>query len=449
MSLKQPVFSVYPRWRPLLSTESSTAEIQRSISQHGNNHAISLSPPPITNRPQTWKSASSFSTVFNPEDSNQAVFNVVVAPALSHVMAGATCNFFAYGHSGSGKTHTIIGYNDKDEAQLGLCLSAAKQLFQALQELDQESAQEGLVVAVRLYELRGKYAFDLLNRGNRCHVREADGKTHIRGETEMLEDGKVRVRPIVARPCRSFEELRDTVREGLGLRETGSSTIHDESSRTHAVIELEIASDALLSARDAVIERESELVPVGKRATDIYIEEHQASFTWHSDGTYIMNPNRPLNQTRIDAAEAEKREYEGRLKDAESAVADCFTTSKHSFLGGRFVFVDLAGSEYLDRANGAASNAPSQTPQERKQGKEINTDLFALKEVIRARASGQARIPYRSSPLTMVLRNLFQATGEGYSAMILTVSPSQSQFAATVNTLKYGNLVGSAGQSKP
>jgi hypothetical protein len=48
----------------------------------------------------------------------------------------------------------------------------------------------------------------------------------------------------------------------------------------------------------------------------------------------------------------------------------------------------------------------------------------------------------------MVLRQHFQASSDTDSAMILTISPSAGQFAATMNTLKYGNLVGVAGDKK-
>ena len=241
-----------------------------------------------------------------------------------------------------------------------------------------------------------------------------------------------------------IEELREAVLAGLEKRKTGSSSIHDESSRTHAILELEVINKAFLEARDAVIERESELVPVGKRATDIYLEEHQKSLIKTADGGYMMNPEQPLNQERIDAAEAEKKEYENRLKLAEDAAAECFNARRHRCLGGKFVFVDLAGSEYFDQGTATSGVRPKQTPQEQRQGRQINTDLFALKEVIRARALNKARIPFRSSPLTMVLRSHFSVTS-GQSAMILTVSPSDAQFAATMNTLKYGSLVGEAG----
>lgn len=438
-------FNVYVRWRPLSPNESSTSEFQRDITQHGTSKSILISSQAKGERSRTWKSGHSFTHVFPGSAINKDVYEGVAAPTLEKVLQGAACNFFAYGHSGSGKTHTIIGYDYEAEQHLGLCLSAAHDLFRSLAEITRGSDdKEELGVAVRLYEMRGKSAYDLYSSGRECHVREgADGRTHGRGQTEMLDGGKVRVRPIAAIPCWSFEELRSAVLAGLEKRKTGASSVHEESSRTHAILELEIVNKALLEAREVVIERESELVPVGKRATDVYLEEQMFSLIRTPEGGWAQNPERPLNQLRIGAVEAEKKEYETRLEQAESVVANCFKNSKHACLGGKFVFVDLAGSEYLHSSSSGAR--PKQTPEERRQGRQINSDLFALKEVIRAKALCQKRIPFRSSPLTMVLRSYFDATKGGQSAMILTVSPSKTQFSATMNTLKYGNLVGEAG----
>jgi hypothetical protein len=48
--------------------------------------------------------------------------------------------------------------------------------------------------------------------------------------------------------------------------------------------------------------------------------------------------------------------------------------------------------------------------------------------------------------MTMVLREHFATGGDdGVSAMILTTSPSSEQYNATIDTLKYGNLIGMAG----
>jgi hypothetical protein len=306
--------------------------------------------------------------------------------------------------------------------------------------------RDQLGIGIRMYELRKNNAFDLLNDRCECFVREgSDGRVYIRGETEMLEDGKVRVRPIVTKACWSFEDLRRELQVGLKLRATGASSVHDQSSRSHAVLELEIVTKALLAARDAVIERKSELVPVGKHATDVYLEEQSQVYIRNADGKFEVNPDYQVDQARIDVAEAKKVEFESYLQKAEEHEAQIFAdiVARHACIGGKLVFVDLAGAEFYDQKAGVG---PKQTPQEKQQGMQINTDLLALKEVIRARAMNAARIPFRSSPLTMVLREHFQVSIDSHSAMILTVSPATGQFAATMNTLKYGNLVGVASE---
>ncbi|KAL4993519.1 P-loop containing nucleoside triphosphate hydrolase protein [Aspergillus recurvatus] len=473
-------FDVFARWRPV--PVPAEAEITRTHSPSSEEDAgatcvsTSLTPPPhLSKTIRPWKSGAIFTHIFEAREdiNNRAVFDAVVAPVLPRVMAGETANFLAYGHSGSGKSHTMIGYDFQHEEQFGLCLAAGREVFQSFSTLSEGGDELGL--GISMYELRGNTAFDLLNRAGQsqsqsqgkvpCHIREgADGQTHIRGKTETFADGRVRVRPITQKPCWTFDELRSTLLSGLELRATGASTIHDQSSRTHAVLELEIITKTLLHARDAVIERQSELVPVAKRATDVYLEENTKAFIQDKDGKYVPNPEYSINQERIDEAEARKAEFEIAVKRAEEGVDAVFASCGYGCLGGKLVFVDLAGSEYYHDKSMSTPASPAarvtQTPQEQREGRQINTDLLALKEVIRARALGQARIPYRSSPLTMVLRGHFEsgdssssstskgskvrnkASSESYTAMILTVSPAATQFAATMNTLKYGNLVG-------
>ncbi|CAO2649692.1 Nn.00g009840.m01.CDS01 [Neocucurbitaria sp. VM-36] len=160
-------FQVFVRWRPLPISDSTTSKLQHETTKQDSKVSISISPQSNSGRPETWKSGAAFTHVFEETDDNRDVFEKVVAPFLPHVLNGATCNFFAYGHSGSGKTHTIIGYDYEDESRLGLCLAAARDIFQSLDainkknidsNIDGTSEDEELSLAIRLYEVRGKCA---------------------------------------------------------------------------------------------------------------------------------------------------------------------------------------------------------------------------------------------------------------------------------------------------
>lgn len=91
-------------------------------------------------------------------------------------------------------------------------------------------------------------------------------------------------------------------------------------------------------------------------------------------------------------------------------------------------FVDLAGSERgADRAETDRKT--------RLEGAEINRSLLALKECIRALDS--AHTPFRTSKLTLVLRDAIAGAEAVRTAMIATVSPSSACFEHTLNTLRY------------
>lgn len=50
-----------------------------------------------------------FDRAFGPESKQADVYQVVVAPLINEVVAGYNCTVFAYGQTGTGKTHTMIG----------------------------------------------------------------------------------------------------------------------------------------------------------------------------------------------------------------------------------------------------------------------------------------------------------------------------------------------------
>lgn len=102
---------------------------------------------------------------------------------------------------------------------------------------------------------------------------------------------------------------------------------------------------------------------------------------------------------------------------------------------GRLTFIDLAGSE-----RGADTNKASRIT--RLEGADINTSLLALKEVIRALATGDSmtHIPFRGSKLTQVLKESFVGKSSR-TVMVACVAPNMTNCDHTVNTLRYADRV--------
>lgn len=50
-----------------------------------------------------------FDRAFGPDSKQSEVYHVVVAPLINEVLAGYNCTVFAYGQTGTGKTHTMVG----------------------------------------------------------------------------------------------------------------------------------------------------------------------------------------------------------------------------------------------------------------------------------------------------------------------------------------------------
>ncbi|KAL2522619.1 P-loop containing nucleoside triphosphate hydrolase superfamily protein [Forsythia ovata] len=121
------------------------------------------------------------------------------------------------------------------------------------------------------------------------------------------------------------------------------------------------------------------------------------------------------------------------------AVLEISVTRKHrrkysnQVIRGKLALVDLAGSERASETNNAG--------QKLRDGANINRSLLALANCINAlgkqQKKGLAYVPYRNSKLTRILKD--GLSGNSQTIMIATVSPADSQYHHTVNTLKYAD----------
>lgn len=95
---------------------------------------------------------------------------------------------------------------------------------------------------------------------------------------------------------------------------------------------------------------------------------------------------------------------------------------------GLLTLIDCAGSE-------RSHDSLYHSAERQKESAEINASLYALKECIRARASKNARIPFRSSNLTRILKESFERDGARL-CVIACVAPNATDTEHTMETLK-------------
>eukprot|EP01083_Nonionella_stella_P080076 219842_1 len=93
----------------------------------------------------------------------------------------------------------------------------------------------------------------------------------------------------------------------------------------------------------------------------------------------------------------------------------------------RLNLVDLAGSERQSRTNANGDRL--------QEAKYINKSLSTLALVVSAVAASRAFIPFRDSPLTMILKD--SIGGNALTFMIANISPAASDIKETVSTLRF------------
>lgn len=96
---------------------------------------------------------------------------------------------------------------------------------------------------------------------------------------------------------------------------------------------------------------------------------------------------------------------------------------------GKLTLVDLAGSERLDKSGAVGDNM--------KEAQSINKSLSALGDVIQALTAGQAHIPYRNHPLTMLMSD--SIGGNSKTLMFVNTSPADYNVTESNNSLSFAS----------
>jgi len=167
-----------------------------------------------------------FDGAFGEATTNRTLYAGSVAPLVSHLFAGRIATCFAYGATGAGKTHTMLG----SPQEHGIYSLAANSIFERM-EASNGAGGEGLVLRVSAFEIYGGKVFDLLHARKLCPVREDSKKrVHVVGLTQ--------------RHCHDIDHYASLLAASHDARQTAATMANGVSSRSHAVLQLALCRRA-------------------------------------------------------------------------------------------------------------------------------------------------------------------------------------------------------------
>ncbi|KAM0017449.1 putative plus-end-directed kinesin ATPase [Helianthus debilis subsp. tardiflorus] len=153
-----------------------------------------------------------FDAVLNEEVSNDEVYHETVEPIVPIIFQRTKATCFAYGQTGSGKTFTMKP----------LPLKASRDI---LRLVNHTYRSQGFQLYFSFFEIYGGKLYDLLNDRKKLCMRE-DGSKQVC--IVGLQEYKVS----------DVETIKELIERGNATRSTGTTGANEESSRSHAILQL-------------------------------------------------------------------------------------------------------------------------------------------------------------------------------------------------------------------
>ena len=344
-----------------------------------SSHASAVSggkPGATTGAAHAASKTYTFDGVFGPDATQADVYAHAIEPIVAETLEGFNCTVFAYGQTGTGKTHTMEGDDaSSDDSRLGSCDDVAetagivpRALRQIFRHLETQSETEYSVRCTFL-ELYNEEITDLLSSGVESNKSESESKSESSETTiesasakkthRLMEDGRggVSVEGLTEVEVSCFAEALALARAGRARRKKAATKCNAHSSRSHSVF---------------------------------------------SVATRSRQPSRVAGEEGEDLIKL-----------------------------GKLNLVDLAGSENVGKSGVAERGA---TARSREAG-EINKSLLTLGRVVTALVDKLAHVPYRDSKLTRLLRDALG--GKSKTCILATVGMASAASEETVATAEY------------
>ncbi|XP_062234529.1 kinesin-like protein KIF22 [Platichthys flesus] len=175
-----------------------------------------------------WRNATEtvkyhFDAVHSEQTTQQQVFLSSVKPVLPHALNGQNASVFAYGPTGAGKTHTMLG----SSAQPGMIPRAIREIFNLVKAKDEDEGWD-YSIGMSYLEIYNEKVLDLLSPSSHdLPIRED-------------KDKNILIPGLTHTTISSFSEFDKLFVPATLNRTTASTKLNERSSRSHAILLIKV-----------------------------------------------------------------------------------------------------------------------------------------------------------------------------------------------------------------
>ncbi|KAM3069975.1 hypothetical protein ACMFMG_003989 [Clarireedia jacksonii] len=220
---------VVARIRPLLPKElDKDTIVHAEKGQDSKTLNVVRIPNP---KNETEEFSFTFNGVYDMGTTQEELFTNEVAPTLKSLFQGLDVTLFAYGVTGTGKTHTMRGGTKL--ADRGIIPRLLSGIYRRGRKVAKDSGGETSVsVTLAYYEIYNDKVFDLF---------EPPEKRSLAGLPLREKDGKTIVVGLSERACDDLKEFEKLYIEANNNRSTAGTKLNAQSSRSHAILMVKVA----------------------------------------------------------------------------------------------------------------------------------------------------------------------------------------------------------------
>ena len=229
--------NVVVRCRPQNKREKRGKE---SVIVQCNTQSSSISVNTMERKSKLTKQFT-FDKVFNQYATQEEVYTSVVAPVVHEVLEGFNCTVFAYGQTGTGKTHTMEGEIDHAELK-GIIPRAVEHIFETLKSREETEYS----VKVSFLELYNEQLEDLLvkssssNSSGNSMIPDPDVSAQQQLRLCVDKQKGVVVQNLENVLVNEPKDIYEQLHYALNKRKVSETKMNKQSSRSHCVFTMTI-----------------------------------------------------------------------------------------------------------------------------------------------------------------------------------------------------------------